>query len=66
MNDNSIDLGGGPIEVVSTYDPSELEWSGCDVVLECTGKFNDGKKFAVHIQHDAKALLISAPAKKFG
>ncbi len=63
VNDNSIDLGRGPIEVVSTYDPSELDWSGCDVVLECTGKFNDGKKSAVHIQQGARAVLISAPAK---
>ena len=63
MNDNSIDLGRGPIEVMSTYDPGKLEWSGCDVVLECTGKFNDGKTSAVHIQQGAKAVLISAPAK---
>ena len=63
VNDNSIDLGRGPIEVMSTYDPRKLEWSGCDVVLECTGKFNDGKTSAVHIQQGAKAVLISAPAK---
>ena len=50
VNENSIDLGRGPIEVMSTYDPRKLEWSGCDVVLECTGKFNDGKTSAVHIQ----------------
>ena len=66
VHDNSIDLGGGPIEVMSTYDPMELEWSGCDVVLECTGKFNDGKKSTIHVQHDAKAVLTSAPIKKFG
>ena len=48
---------------MSTYDPTELDWSGCDVVLECTGKFNDGKTSAVHIQQGAKSVLISAPAK---
>ena len=63
VSDNSIDLGRGPIEVMSTYDRRELAWSGWDVVLECTGKFNDGKTSAVHIQQDAKAVLISAPAK---
>ncbi|MGA0371103.1 MAG: type I glyceraldehyde-3-phosphate dehydrogenase, partial [Paracoccaceae bacterium] len=63
VNGNSIDLGRGPIEVMSTYDPTELDWSGCDVVLECTGKFNDGKTSAVHIQQGAKSVLISAPAK---
>ncbi len=39
---NTLDLGRGPIDVMSTYEPSELNWDGVDVVLECTGKFNDG------------------------
>jgi len=28
----------------SSYDPNTLDWSGVDVVLECTGNFNDGEK----------------------
>ena len=58
-----MDLGRGPMQVFSTYDPEELDWSGCDVVLECTGKFNDGNKADVHISQGAKSVLISAPAK---
>jgi glyceraldehyde 3-phosphate dehydrogenase len=60
---NTMDLGRGPMEVFSTYDPQELDWSGCDVVLECTGKFNDGAKANVHMERGAKSVLISAPAK---
>lgn len=60
---NSLDLGAGEIEMFSTYDPSELDWSGCDVVLECTGNFNDGNKASVHLDQGAKSVLISAPAK---
>lgn len=60
---NSIDLGRGPIEVMSTYNPEELDWEGCDVVLECTGKFNDGHKSSVHLERGAGKVLISAPAK---
>ena len=63
MNDNSIDLGRGPIEVMSTHDPRELKWSGCDVALERTDKFNDRKTSTVHIQQGAKAVFISAPIK---
>jgi glyceraldehyde 3-phosphate dehydrogenase len=33
------------------------------VVLECTGKFNDGQKAAVHLEQGAGKVLISAPAK---
>lgn len=60
---NTIDLGRGPIEVQSTYNPEELDWSGVDVVLECTGKFNDGLKANIHTKRGAKSVLISAPAK---
>ncbi len=60
--DGTLDLGRGPINVMSTYDPKELDWSGCDVVLECTGKFNDGKKAEVHLDQGAGKVLISAPA----
>ncbi len=63
INGNTMDIGQGPMEMFSTYDPSELDWSGCDVVLECTGKFNDGEKAKVHLERGAKKVLISAPAK---
>ncbi len=63
ISGSTVDLGRGPMEVFSTYDPQELDWSGCDVVLECTGKFNDGTKSQSHIERGAKSVLISAPAK---
>ncbi|SHG68021.1 glyceraldehyde 3-phosphate dehydrogenase [Cognatiyoonia sediminum] len=62
VDGNTLDLGRGPIEVMSTYDPTELNWDGIDVVLECTGKFNDGQKSSVHFDQGAKKVLISAPA----
>ncbi|CUH64372.1 Glyceraldehyde-3-phosphate dehydrogenase [Thalassovita gelatinovora] len=60
---DSIDVGHGPIKVFSTYDPSELDWTDVDVVLECTGKFNSKDQARVHQQQGAKSVLISAPAK---
>lgn len=62
VDGDTLDLGRGPIKVMSTYDPQELDWEGVDVVLECTGKFNDGLKSAVHLERGAKKVLISAPA----
>ncbi|MEM8979829.1 MAG: type I glyceraldehyde-3-phosphate dehydrogenase [Pseudomonadota bacterium] len=63
IDGNTMDLGRGPMEVFSTYDPNELDWTGVDVVLECTGKFNDGQRANVHLERGAKKVLISAPAK---
>ena len=62
VENDTVDIGYGPIKVFSSYEPEDLDWSGCDVVLECTGKFNDGLKSRVHIQQGAKSVLISAPA----
>ncbi|WP_406720942.1 type I glyceraldehyde-3-phosphate dehydrogenase [Thioclava litoralis] len=59
---NTLDLGQGPIEVMSTYNPQDLDWEGVDVVLECTGKFNARDKAAVHLGRGAKRVLVSAPA----
>ncbi|WP_114284461.1 type I glyceraldehyde-3-phosphate dehydrogenase [Candidatus Halocynthiibacter alkanivorans] len=62
IDGNTMDLGRGPMEMFSTYNPEELDWSGVDVVLECTGKFNDGHKSRIHLERGAKKVLISAPA----
>ncbi len=58
-----MDLGRGPIEVSSTYDMDALDWSGVDVVMECTGKFNDGNKASKHLERGARKVLLSAPGK---
>ena len=42
--DGYLNLGQNDIEVMSSYRLEELDWSGCDVVLECTGQFNDGDR----------------------
>ncbi len=63
VSGDTMDLGRGPMKVFSTYDPQDLDWEGCDVVLECTGKFNERAKAAVHLDRGAKKVLVSAPAK---
>lgn len=63
VNGSTMDLGRGPIQMYSTYDPEELDWSSVDVVLECTGKFNDRTKARVHLDRGGKRVLVSAPAR---
>jgi glyceraldehyde 3-phosphate dehydrogenase len=61
---DTMDIGRGPMRVMSSYDPQTLDWGGVDVVLECTGQFNDREKAAVHLGRGAKRVLVSAPAKR--
>lgn len=63
VSNDTLDLGRGPIRMMSTYDMNALDWTGVDVVLECTGKFNDGHKAKVHIERGASRVLLSAPGK---
>ena len=63
VNANSIALGRGPIDVVSTYVHSKMDWSDFYVVMECTGRINNGRDSAAYIKQGAKVVLFSAPAK---
>ena len=63
IEDGALNVGKGPLRMFSTYDPKELDWSGVDVVLECSGKFNSKEGCQVHLDQGAKRALISAPGK---
>jgi glyceraldehyde 3-phosphate dehydrogenase len=63
IGDGWMDMGRGPMHVMSTRNLEELDWEGCDVVMECTGAFNDGLKAKTHLERGANKVLISAPAK---
>ena len=63
IGENTMNLGRGDMQMFSTYNMDELDWDGCDVVLECTGKFNDGEKAKAHLERGAKKVLLSAPGK---
>ncbi len=63
LGEGTMDLGKGPMQMFSTYDMDELDWDGVDVVLECTGKFNDGGKAKKHLERGAGKVLLSAPGK---
>ena len=61
----SIMVGGKSIRVLCEPNPASLPWKdlGVDVVLECTGKFTERDKAAVHLAAGARRVLVSAPAK---
>jgi glyceraldehyde 3-phosphate dehydrogenase len=63
--DKGIRIAGRTVPVLSESNPATLPWKdlGADVVLECTGKFTDREKAAVHLTAGAKRVLVSAPSK---
>ena len=65
IDDDSMDVGAGPIRVTAERDPAKLPWKelGVDVAMECTGLFTDREKASKHLDAGATKVLISAPAK---
>ena len=63
INNDTMNVGKGPIKVFSSYDPADLDWSGVDVLLECSGKFKSREKAQLHLNQGAQKILISAPGK---
>ena len=62
---SSLCVGKHAIRVLSEANPANLPWKelGVDVVLECTGKFTERDKAAIHLAAGATRVLVSAPSK---
>lgn len=59
-------VDGQMVKVVSHTDPGDIPWGdlGVDVVIESSGKFNNGPACRKHLENGAKKVVISAPAKE--
>jgi len=65
--DDTIVVGSNKIKALEVKEgPAALPWRdlGVDIVVESTGKFNDGAKCKGHLEAGAKKVVISAPAKE--
>ena len=64
VSGDNIDVGKGPIKVMSIRDPKDLPWKQLDVdiAMECTGIFASREKASMHLVAGAKRVLVSAPA----
>ena len=65
LAENALIVNGQRVQIVDDRDPANLPWKdlNVDIVIESTGKFNDGEKAKAHIEAGAKKVIITAPAK---
>jgi len=65
LDGDKLMVDGKAIKIFSEKDPAALDWSslGTVVVVESTGKFNDGETAKAHLNGTVKKVVISAPAK---
>jgi glyceraldehyde 3-phosphate dehydrogenase len=61
----SITIDGRPIQFFSDPQPSNDRWSdvGAELIIESSGRFNDGDLASAHLGGTVKKVIISAPAK---
>ena len=60
-----MDVGRGKIHMRRERNPANIPHAdhGIDIVLECSGKFNEREKCIAHLDAGAKRVLVSAPCK---
>ena len=65
IEEGALIVNGKRVQIVDDRDPANLPWKelNVDIVIESTGKFNDGLKAAAHLEAGAKKVIITAPAK---
>lgn len=58
-------INGKKVKALAQPDPAKLPWKelGVDLVIDSTGRFNDGAKAKAHIDAGAKKVILTAPAK---
>ena len=63
-DNNNLIINGVKIPLWQERDLNKLNWQDVDILLECTGKFNDKASALAHITSGkAKKVIVSAPCK---
>lgn len=60
-----IDVAGQRMGFTSEANPADVPWGdlGCDIVLECTGKFRTPELLQAYFDRGVKKVIVAAPVK---
>ena len=64
-SDTAISVGGKRIGFSEGKSPGDVPWGdlGCDIVLECTGKFLKSADLEAYFARGVKRVIVAAPVK---
>ena len=63
---DTLRVDGQEIAFTSGRSPAEVDWSGIDLVLECTGRFRTVDSLAPYLEQGVRKVLVAAPVKEAG
>lgn len=63
--ETAIRIGGKTLGFTSAAAPGDVAWGdlGCDIVLECTGKFLKPEQLQAYFDRGVKRVIVAAPVK---
>jgi glyceraldehyde 3-phosphate dehydrogenase len=64
--ENTILIDGKSIAVTRNKAIAETDWSGCDLVIECSGKMREKSLLQAYLDQGVKRVVVSAPVKEAG
>lgn len=64
--DDSIVINGKSIAVSHHKTIADTDWSGCDIVIECSGKMKSQAVLQAYLAQGVKRVVVSAPVKEPG
>ena len=64
-DESSITVDGRRMSFSSSEQPASVDWGayGCDMVLECTGRFRTPEKLAEYFTKGVQKVLVAAPVQ---
>lgn len=63
---NTVVIQGKSIAVTHNKAINDTDWSGCDVVIECSGKMKNTAQLQAYLDQGVKRVVVSAPVKEAG
>lgn len=60
-DDNNVIINGHKIAYTSNQNIEDTDWSGCDIVLECTGQFKTIEALQAYFDQGVKKVIVAAP-----
>jgi len=64
--DNSIIIGEKSIKITANKNIADTDWSGCDIVIEASGKMKTVAVLQDYLTQGVKRVVVSAPVKEQG
>lgn len=63
VDGGQLQIGGQRLDVSANTNPEETDWSGCDLVLEASGRFKTGHELQPFLEQGVKHVVVCAPVK---